>query len=86
MKIIVVIVNLAVILLDVHYMSIGRLRLEASVSNITACACPIVTLIYILGFSEKSWLGAYFKRKRVEEEKRIEELEKANQGGDSPSV
>lgn len=40
---------------------------------------PIVNLFYIrCGKVEASWLGMYFKRKRLEEQKRIEALEKGN--------
>jgi hypothetical protein len=39
--------------------------------------CPIVNMIFILGRqSDKSWLGLYFKRKRLEKQKRIEALER----------
>lgn len=46
------------------------------VGAVGLAAIPIVNLTYILGYpSEASWLGLYFKRKRLEEKKRIEALE-----------
>ena len=40
--------------------------------------CPVVNLIALLvgGKESKHFLGLYFKRRRLEEQKRIEELEK----------
>ncbi len=39
--------------------------------------CPIVNMMFMWGkWGDKSWLGLYFKRKRLEEQKRIEALER----------
>lgn len=63
---------------------IAYLDFETFLILVVFTLTPVVNLIYILTyFKDAGWLSTYFKRKRLEEEQRINELEtlRKNQDG-----
>jgi hypothetical protein len=86
MKIFAIIMNVALlVIMGMFVISEGAPFGSLEWAFLISClVAPVVNLCYIFAFSGKSWLGTYFKRKRLEEEKRIEELQEKKKGADSP--
>jgi hypothetical protein len=77
MKIISILLNIALIILTIPFViATGALREGGKylILPLLTILIPLINLLYISFWREESWLTLYFKRKSLEEKKKIEEL------------